>query len=127
MEEDSLKYHLRLRIYKRERNFGPGVSSLMELVKKKESLSAACKEMHMSYSKAWKIIRNAEADLGFALMEGTRGGESGGRTVLTLEGEELLRSYQAFEAELLDVADSLFEKHFHSMQNSRKWQHGDED
>ena len=112
MEDNTLKYHMRLRVYRRERNFGPGVSSLMELVKEKESLSAACREMHMAYSKAWKIIRQAEADLGFSLMEGQRGGDSGGRTVLTPEGEELLKRYQAFEAEVQAAADTLFEKHF---------------
>lgn len=112
MDHETLKFHVRLRLYKKDMYYGPGVSALMELVKEKESLSAACKEMHMAYSKAWKIIRHAEKDLGFSLMEGTRGGENGGKTVLTEEGEELLKRYKAFEREVLLSAEQLFGQYF---------------
>lgn len=106
--EDKLKFHMRLRLYRRERNFGPGVAMLMEGVRETASLSAACKELGMSYSKAWKIIKKAEEDLGCLLMEGTRGGESGGGTVLTEEGVQLLARYQRFEAEAGEVVERLF-------------------
>lgn len=112
MEGDAYKFHMRLRVYKEERNFGPGVSTLMKLVKETSSLSAACKEMNMSYSKAWKIIRNAENDLGFQLMEGTRGGESGGGTVLTENGEEFLNRYLQFQEETQKAAEEIFGRIF---------------
>ena len=112
MDEENLKFHMRLRVYKQERNFGPGVSTLMKLVEETSSLSAACKEMNMSYSKAWKIIKKAEEDLGFPLMEGTRGGESGGRTVLTERGKELLEKYLAFSEETEKAAEEIFKRIF---------------
>lgn len=112
MENEKLKFHMRLRVYKEERNFGPGVSTLMKLVRESSSLSAACKEMNMSYSKAWKIIKNAEKDLGFELMEGTRGGESGGGTVLTEQGERFLKRYLEFEDETQKAAEEIFERIF---------------
>lgn len=112
MEEKELQYHMRLRVYKQDRSFGPGVSSLMELVEEHHSLSAACKEMGMAYSKAWKIVKAAEEDLGFALMEGSSGGQHGGRTVLTEKGGEFLRTYQAFEAEAQIQVDQLFQKYY---------------
>ena len=112
MEDGRFKFHIRLRVYREERNFGPGVSTLMKLVKETSSLSAACKEMNMSYSKAWKIIRNAEQDLGFQLMEGTRGGESGGGTVLTEKGEEFLNRYLEFQEETQKAAEEIFGRIF---------------
>lgn len=111
-ENRALKFHMRLRVYYEERNFGPGVASLMKLVREQGSLSAACKEMHMAYSKAWKIIHKAEEDLGFPLMEGRRGGESGGNTVLTPKGGKFLDQYLAFTAEAEKAVEELFLKHF---------------
>ena len=111
-QERTLKYHLKLRIYYEERNFGPGVAALMKLVREKGSLSAACQELHMAYSKAWKIINKAEGDLGFSLMEGRRGGENGGTTVLTPQGEKFLDQYQAFTEEAEAVVEELFYKYF---------------
>lgn len=112
MDEEKLKFHMRLRVYRKERDFGPGVATLMQLVKETSSLSAACKEMNMSYSKAWKIIKRAEADLGFPLMAGIRGGESGGSTVLTEQGEDLLKRYLEFEAETQRAAAEIFQRIF---------------
>lgn len=112
MNEENLQYHMRLRVFRTDRNFGPGVAGLMERVEKYGSLSAACKEMGMAYSKAWKIIRAAEADLGFSLMEGSSGGENGGSTVLTEMGTEFLRRYRAFEVESEKEVSRLFMRYF---------------
>lgn len=112
VSEQSLRYHARIRIYRRERNFGPGTAELMQQVARTGSLSAACKEMGMAYSKAWKIIKLAEQDLGIPLMEGTRGGEHGGSTALTEEGKEFLKRYLAFTSEAQAELSRLFEKYF---------------
>lgn len=112
MAEEPLKYHAKIRVYRREKNFGPGTVELMTLVRRTGSLSAACKQMGMAYSKAWKMVKNAEADLGFSLMEGVRGGEHGGSTVLTEAGEEFLNRYLAFEQKAGEALDRLFEQYF---------------
>ena len=66
----------------------------------------------MAYSKAWKIIHKAEEDLGFPLMEGKRGGENGGATVLTEEGEAFLNRYLQFVNEAEHAVAELFEKFY---------------
>lgn len=114
MAEKPLKYHAKIRIYRTEKNFGPGTVELMFRVRQAGSLSSACKQMGMAYSKAWKMVRQAEADLGFSLMEGARGGEHGGSTVLTEQGETFLNQYLAFEQEAKKVLDGLFTRHFGS-------------
>lgn len=112
MAEEPLTYHAKIRIYRREKNFGPGTVELMSLVRQTGSLSAACKQMGMAYSKAWKMVKKAEADLGYSLMEGVRGGEHGGSTALTAQGEELLNRYLGFEREAGEALDGLFAKYF---------------
>ena len=57
-----------------------GVAELMHHVEETGSLSEACRCMGMAYSKGWRIMKHAEEDLGFPLMEGSRGGSRGGRT-----------------------------------------------
>ncbi len=111
-DDERLKFHMKLRLYRTARDFGPGVTNLMQLVKEKGSLSAATKEMGMAYSKAWKIIKHAEEDLGVTLMEGRSGGSSGGGTVLTKEGEELLEKYQQFVKESQTEVQKIFDKYF---------------
>ncbi len=106
--KEELKFHIRMRIFYEEKNFGPGVASLMTLVKEKGSLSAATREMGMAYSKAWKIIKKAEKDLGFILMEGQSGGSFGGNTILTIEGEEFLEKYIKFVKEVQKFAEERF-------------------
>lgn len=114
MKEKQLpaKFDLRLRVFCEDPAFGTGIAQLMRLVAQKGSLSAAYKEMGMAASKAWKIVRRAEADLGFILIESVSGGKSGGYSRLTPEGEDLLERYEQFQEEVIEAARQSFVKHF---------------
>lgn len=68
--------------------------------------------MEMAYSKGWKITKRAEEDLGFPLMEGSRGGSHGGKTTLTEEGKEFLEKYEKFLEEVEESTKKTFEKIF---------------
>ena len=91
-QEKILRFHMKLRLYYEERNFGPGVAGLMQLVRER--------------------LHKAEEDLGFTLMEGKRGGENGGTTVLTEEGEAFLNKYLQFVNEAENAVAELFEKYY---------------
>ena len=110
--EEKLSYRNTVRLFAGEKCFGPGVAQLLRHVQEFHSLRSAAKAMNMAYSKAWKIVKAAEADLGFALMEGSSGGESGGKTVLTEKGKDFLERYLRFEAEVQQKADEVFERYF---------------
>ena len=105
-------YHVKVRVYNKSIDFGKGVAELLQRIEATGSLSAAYKAMGMSASKAWKILRRAEADLGFALVSSTAGGKSGGGSVLTPEGRLLLEQYTAFNAEVQSAAAQAFAKYF---------------
>ena len=112
MEPLHLKYSLRVRLIREKIFFGPGVGELLRLVGETGSLQTAAASMGMSYSKAWKIVRAAEAELGFALMERHVGGSGGGFSRLTEQGQDFLGRYEAFQREVYAAADTLFQKYF---------------
>ena len=112
MKENKLHYHMKVRVFRKEGAFGPGVAELMRHVEETGSLSEACRCMGMAYSKGWRIMKHAEEDLGFTLMEGSRGGSRGGRTMLTGEGKDFLRRYEMFMDELNQSAKKAFVKYF---------------
>ncbi|MGD9570099.1 MAG: winged helix-turn-helix domain-containing protein [Sedimentibacter sp.] len=75
---DELHYNIKIKLTKEDTFIGPGVSNLLKLTEKFESLNAAAKSMHLSYSKAFKMIKAAEKILGFNLLDKKIGGANGG-------------------------------------------------
>ena len=88
-----LKIVLSVRLFTDEKCFGPGVAELLHRVEQLRSLRAAAMDMSMAYSKAWTIVKNAERELGFKLLDSTTGGRHGGGAVLTAEGFITKRHY----------------------------------
>lgn len=107
-----MKYDVRVRVGKEELSFGMGIVQLMEGIEACGSLSAAYKQINMSSSKAWKILRKAENDLGFALVESQSGGVDGGKTVLTKRGKDFLKSYRSMSDEIKGFAQEAFDRYF---------------
>jgi len=92
--------------------FGPGTYDLLVLAEETGSLRQAAKAMGMSYSKAWRIVRQAEQHLGFELMQRRVGGAGGGGSVLSEDGREVVRRFGAFVAEADAELERLYRKHF---------------
>jgi len=107
------QFDIRIRVFREEPAFGKGVVQLLDLIRQENSFSASCRRMGMAPSKAWKIVRRAEADLGTPLIRGESGGSGGGRTVLTEEGADLLDRYHRFEREIMETAKKCFSECFH--------------
>ena len=79
-----------------EKFFGEGPARLLRGVQEHGSLRAAAMSMDMAYTKALKLIRNAENALGFVLIRRSAGGRDGGGSALTEEGKEWLARYEAY-------------------------------
>ncbi|WP_292000552.1 substrate-binding domain-containing protein [Caldivirga sp.] len=69
------------------------VIELLSLIRKHGSLSKAAKLLNIPYSTAFRMIKETEATLSEALIEGVRGGSRGGYSRLTRLGEELLLTF----------------------------------
>ena len=95
-----------------QRFFGPGVAELLERVREHRSLRAAAASMEMAYSKAWRIIHEAEEGFGFRLLDSTIGGRHGGGASLTPEAEQLLADYRRFEADIFAYSQARFQEIF---------------
>ena len=79
-----------------EKFFGEGPARLLNGVQEHGALRAAAMSMDMAYTKALKLIRNAETALGFSLIRRSTGGKDGGGSCLTEEGKEWLKRYEAY-------------------------------
>ena len=114
MEHRDLHLKVTLRIYSDDdqRCFGPGIATLLQRVREHHSLRAGAASMEMAYSKAWRIIRTAEAVFGCKLLSSTIGGPHGGGAVLTPEAERLLDAYESYCADVGAYAKAQFEAAF---------------
>lgn len=108
---NSMRVKITAQLYKDEKCFGPGVALLLEKVREKSSLRCAAADIKMSYSKAWTIIRRAEKELGFALLDSKIGGASGGGATLTKEAEKILSDYRAYESEINAFATKKYDEY----------------
>lgn len=81
-----------------EKFFGEGPARLLRRIEEHGSLRSAAASMDMAYTKALKLMHNAEAALGFPLTTRTAGGKAGGGSILTPEGKAWLSRYEAYSA-----------------------------
>lgn len=81
--------------------FGQGIALLMDGVEEEHSLNRAAKRMGMAYSKAWRIIKEAEGQLGYELLarDGARG------STLTPEGKRALEVYWSIKREVTEILE----------------------
>ncbi len=86
--------------------FGGPIADLCVAVRELGSIGAAAASVGMTYSRAWKVVKDVEDELGFKLF--VRSGCLG--SSLTPEGERLLDAYLATEQELNAKARLLYER-----------------
>lgn len=79
-----------------ERVFGEGPFRLLQAVEATGSLRGAAQSMHMAYTKALKMLRRVEQEVGYPLTQRSVGGRDGGGSRLTEEGKELLSRYERY-------------------------------
>jgi len=76
---------------------GPGKIALMEHISKHGSISAAGKEMGMSYRRAWLLVDEINQIFREPLVEKQMGGSGGGGARLTKFGRDVVSRYRAIE------------------------------
>ena len=104
--------------------FGPGVCELLEKIRETGSIRAAATLMEMSYTKAWKILNQAEEETGTNLMTRMIGGKNGGSSTLTEAGERTVQAFREMEARLSACADELLKTYRHPFEQADRKKHG---
>ena len=95
-----------------EKFFGEGPARLLREIDKTGSLRAAAISMGMAYTKALKLMKQAEDALGFSLITRTTGGKAGGGSILTPEGIRWLRQYEAYRDACIKTNQTLYRQYF---------------
>lgn len=95
-----------------EKFFGEGPCRLLHEVEAHGSLRSAANAMNMAYTKALKMVTNAEKALGFPLTTRAVGGKAGGGSTLTPEGKEWLQKYEAYRDACVQANRRLYLEFF---------------
>lgn len=91
-----------------EKFFGEGPYRLLFAIEKTGSLRSASQSMGLAYSKAFRMIKNAEEALGFSLTSRQAGGRSGGGSTITPEGKEWLKKYEQYREACIQAGSQLY-------------------
>lgn len=82
---------------------GPGKAALLEAIRDTGSISAAGRQLGMSYRKAWLLVDQMNRCFKEPLVEAAKGGSGGGGAHLTALGLDALRRYRAMETKLWEI------------------------
>lgn len=87
---------------------GPGRVELLEGIDRWHSISAAARQMGMSYRHAWLLVQSANEAAGEPLVVTATGGTHGGGARLTEQGRWAVAAYRELEAQLQRTAEGLW-------------------
>lgn len=77
---------------------GPGRADLLMAIERTGSISAAAREMEMSYRRAWLLVDAMNRCFQEPLVETATGGQGGGGAQVTGFGRMVLQRYREMEA-----------------------------
>lgn len=79
---------------------GPGKAQLLALIDDTHSISAAARQMGMSYRRAWLLVDTMNQSFRQPLVVTATGGRRGGGASLSDTGHQVLTLYRQYEARL---------------------------
>ena len=86
---------------------GPGRIELLGHIDRQGSISAAARQMNMSYRRAWTLVRDMNMVAGEPLVELATGGSGGGGAILTSRGKEAIALYQRILERLAEATSEF--------------------
>ena len=89
---------------------GPGKIDLLRNIREHQSISAAAREMNMSYRRAWLLVDDLNAAFRRPVVEKWTGGLSRGGAKLTPIGEKLVETYDAVVARAASANRALLDE-----------------
>jgi molybdate transport system regulatory protein len=85
---------------------GPGKARLLQSIRETGSISAAARDMRMSYKRAWLLLDSMNQAFTEPLVAAAPGGAHGGGATLTDFGAEVLARYHRIEAAAIAQTDA---------------------
>ena len=109
--ENLIKPLANVYLYAKSRIFGPGIVELLKNIEQCKSLQEACKLMNMSYTKGWKIIKKLEKETNLTFIVTKIGGSTGGMSILSKDGEKILKAYDMLINDVNKALEKSYDKH----------------
>jgi molybdate transport system regulatory protein len=107
----ALDARFRLRINKGEEiAIGPGKVALLQAIAEAGSITAAAKQLGMSYRRAWLLVDDMNRCFRKPVVDSAKGGKEGGGTVVTDTGLEVIRLYRGIEQQAQKAAAKDLDK-----------------
>ncbi len=103
---------IKVQLVRNEPFFGPGMVTLLKQIQALGSVREACEKTGMSYSKGWNLIRTAERETGYTIVDRSPGGKGGGAARVSERGLKLLERYEQFEKEIARIAREKYREIF---------------
>ena len=91
---------------------GDGRYLLLSAVQRNGSISAAARDLGLSYRKVWAQLQAMEESAPFPIMERRIGGKGGGASQLTDEILALMEQFKTIRQQVNDEADRCFDTCF---------------
>ncbi len=99
---------------------GEGRLEIFRAIERTGSLSAAARELGMSYRAVWGKIRSTEERLEVKLVNGVAGGPKHGGTTLTSEALAFIERFEEFDRRARAAVDTIAEEVFESFQFNKE-------
>lgn len=99
---------------------GPGKIALLEAIRQTGSISAAARQLGMSYRRAWLLVEEVNDALQGRAVSAATGGRQGGGAALTPAGEQLVELYRSIETAAHAGAKKQFKAVGALMRKSRR-------
>jgi len=80
---------------------GPGKVDLLEAIETAGSISAAARELELSYRRAWDLVDTMNHCFKHPLVARVKGGKGGGGAQLTDQGQNILKLYRTMETKAI--------------------------
>ena len=93
-----------------EVRLGPGKVRLLELIAETGSISAAARQMEMSYRRAWLLIDEVNGIFGNPVVETATGGAGGGGAKVTPLGEAVIAAFRDIENTATELVQTKLAK-----------------
>ena len=101
-----------LSLGRNEEFFSPFMAQFLSLIDYTGSIQTACRQLHISYTKGWSLLRSAQQQIGFPVLVTKSGGANGGCSQLTPRSRDFLSRYLAMEQALSREGERLFQMYF---------------
>ncbi|HZK08351.1 MAG TPA: LysR family transcriptional regulator [Bacteroidales bacterium] len=88
---------------------GDGKWKILKAVEQEGTLTGACQKLGLTYRRTWGDLKKIEQQLGFPLLNKSRGGKEGGMSELSPQGKALTTAFDRFHSRVDEVVAEAFD------------------